>query len=167
MSVTVELPLIISIIGITVNLMLAVVTISIASGKQSKSDSIILEHRLTVVEEAINNQLKPLYESIEKNFTLFLQKTTTQELDSLLQKYHDDPGGLTMEELLRMKLLINNEMEVVISNESLDRGRAIGLTFLNVAIDDRIRSLIKRVYTEQPKKQKSLYTRLLGIFVRR
>ena len=98
------------------------------SGKMSKADAIRLEHRLTSLE----SKLDPIWQAIIKEIPKLLISPHTPEFDTLVEKAIGNLEGMTIAEVKRLMVLL--EEEYVVAVKEKNTGRAVGLSLMRAGV---------------------------------
>ena len=97
-------------------------------GKMSKTDAIRLEHRLTSLE----SKLDPIWQAIIKEIPKLLISPHTPEFDTLVEKAIGNLEGMTIAEVKRLMVLL--EEEYVVAVKEKNTGRAVGLSLMKAGV---------------------------------
>lgn len=98
------------------------------SGKMSKADAIRLEHRLTSLE----SKLDPIWQAIIKEIPKLLISPHTPEFDALVEKAIGNLESMTIAEVKRLMVLL--EEEYVVAVKEKNTGRAVGLSLMRAGV---------------------------------
>ena len=97
-------------------------------GKMSKADAIRLEHRLTSLE----SKLDPIWQAIIKEIPKLLISPHTPEFDELVEKAMDDLEAMTIGEVKRLMMLLDQEYIVAVKEKNT--GRAVGISLMKAGV---------------------------------